>query len=458
LTSLGLFFTFLAILLGLASVKQDPQVMGKIVGVEELVYNLSGKFLTSIIALGFSILYTLLQDFLKVSVVGAFNELRRKINQIFPFLTVQSLIQESNRMVSEVANFVRDLGQKVAENLSDGVTRSLAPHLKKFEEAVENLRKEKESSLGEIVNQLRQAITEMIAEFKGSLFASTHSSFIDFSESVRKFAKELESISQTYQQSNKWILESGNYLRQVAETVCSSIDNTLVQQLEALNKGVSGLLSNLETEFSTLLHDITTSLAQSSRGATDSITRVVDISNSLQETALKQLDEAVSRNTQILRSFQEASEGHLRSLEAFQELHQKMHKFNESLNVSYQRLTNIAEKLESSINNLHHVASKFADSSATVEQMLKVQESLFKRIEALSAELGNSISTLLTSFGTTVDNYAKSIRETTGGVLGEFKTALEKASSVFSQNVDNLADVIEDFKNSVTSYGNDRTT
>ncbi|MCS6962321.1 MAG: hypothetical protein NZT61_07470 [Deltaproteobacteria bacterium] len=456
LTSLGLFFTFLAILLGLASVKQDPQAVGKIVGVEELVYNLSGKFLSSIVALGLSILFTFLQDLLKSRVMTAFNDLRRRINQIFPFLSVQSLLQDSNEMLSKVTNFVRDLGSDLVKGLQQGVQSSLEPHFQKLSHAIEELRRQKEGSLIEITQQLKSAIEEMVKEFKCSLFSSTQSFFNDFGESVRQFAQELDRISQTYEQANKSILDSGSQLRQISETVCSSISNTLIQQLEALGSGVSTLVGKLEDKFFILLEQVTTGLYQSSRSATEKITHVAEMSQNLQEMALKQLDEAVDRNTQILRSFQEASQGHIQALEAFTEVQEKMQRFSDSMQASYQRLSDIAGKIEIGTHNLNVVASKLQQSCSSVEQIIKVQETVFKNMDDLSENLQKSITELVTSLGNTVENYSKSLRETTGNVLGQFKDALEQASKVFSRDVNELADAVSEFKDHVTSFNGDR--
>jgi hypothetical protein len=100
LTALGLLATFVAILMALAGVTynvRDP--MRPVSGIDQLINGLSGKFLSSIIALVLSVIFTLFEKKLcDRPLRNGYDALIRRCKDVFPFLTQSRILLDIQRI------------------------------------------------------------------------------------------------------------------------------------------------------------------------------------------------------------------------------------------------------------------------------------------------------------------------------------------------------------------------
>jgi hypothetical protein len=100
LTALGLLATFVAILMALAGVTynaRDP--MRPVSGIDQLINGLSGKFLSSIIALILSVIFTLLEKKLcDRQLRNGYDALIKRCRDVFPFLTQSRILLDIQRI------------------------------------------------------------------------------------------------------------------------------------------------------------------------------------------------------------------------------------------------------------------------------------------------------------------------------------------------------------------------
>jgi hypothetical protein len=100
LTALGLLATFVAILMALAGVTynaRDP--MRPVSGIDQLINGLSGKFLSSILALILSVAFTFLEK--KVcdrQLRNSYDALVKRCRDVFPFLTQSRILLDIQRV------------------------------------------------------------------------------------------------------------------------------------------------------------------------------------------------------------------------------------------------------------------------------------------------------------------------------------------------------------------------
>jgi hypothetical protein len=102
LTALGLLATFVAILMALAGVTynaNDP--LRPVSGIDQLINGLSGKFLSSIIALILSVVFTLVEKKIcERQLRNGYDALVRRCQDIFPFLTQSRILLDIQRIVA----------------------------------------------------------------------------------------------------------------------------------------------------------------------------------------------------------------------------------------------------------------------------------------------------------------------------------------------------------------------
>ncbi len=100
LTALGLLATFVAILLALAGVTynaQDP--VHPVSGIDNLINGLSGKFLSSIIALILSVIFTFFEKKIcERQILAGYDDLIKRCKEIFPFLSQARILLDLQRL------------------------------------------------------------------------------------------------------------------------------------------------------------------------------------------------------------------------------------------------------------------------------------------------------------------------------------------------------------------------
>jgi hypothetical protein len=100
LTALGLLATFVAILMALAGVTynvNDP--IRPVSGIDQLINGLSGKFLSSIIALILSVVFTLFEKKLcERQLREGYDALVKRCRDLFPFLSQSRILLDIQRI------------------------------------------------------------------------------------------------------------------------------------------------------------------------------------------------------------------------------------------------------------------------------------------------------------------------------------------------------------------------
>ncbi len=100
LTALGLLATFIAILVALAGVSYNAQDPTRpVTGIAQLINGLSGKFLSSIVALVLSVLFTIVEK--KVcarQLASSYRQVLRRSRELFPFLSQARILLDIQRL------------------------------------------------------------------------------------------------------------------------------------------------------------------------------------------------------------------------------------------------------------------------------------------------------------------------------------------------------------------------
>lgn len=144
LTGIGLLFTFIALLVGLSKLHADGHA---IAGIQGLINGLAGKFLTSIVGLVCSTLFTLLEKPLLFRLLSAHQHCIHLIDDLFPRKTLEQILEgmtgTSRRSpsteppsrysgpapYSQAANDALILPLKTMTNSIDSLTREIRTYL-----------------------------------------------------------------------------------------------------------------------------------------------------------------------------------------------------------------------------------------------------------------------------------------------------------------------------------------
>jgi len=106
LTALGLLATFIAILQGLAGVSYNPlDSAHPVTGIDTLINGLSGKFVSSIVALLASIVFTLIEKKIgEQSILQSYRGLLQRCRQVVPYLPQSRILMELRAALAKQEN------------------------------------------------------------------------------------------------------------------------------------------------------------------------------------------------------------------------------------------------------------------------------------------------------------------------------------------------------------------
>jgi hypothetical protein len=277
LTSLGLLGTFLALLFGLSGL--HVRADNSIVGIQNLIENLSGKFLTSVVALGLSVLFLLFdlyafQPAIRRRRATLVSVLAARLPYLTPsriLLDIQRASLKQARSLSNISSefigkftevFHSDLAPMFAQGISSAMATQLqsemGPTLERLSSTMAELTgtvqrleaSKQESVVGQLrglteslEHSLRTTLGEMGAQFRDALSASTRDEFGQLAGVVQGSAGVLQAMT-----TNFASMEST--LRTIVEESRSSTSAQMtasVEQTERLNQMVEGLMVRLNS-------------------------------------------------------------------------------------------------------------------------------------------------------------------------------------------------------------------
>ncbi|MCG3775625.1 MAG: hypothetical protein JW395_2467 [Nitrospira sp.] len=275
LTSLGLLGTFVALLLGLQGVRVSPD--GAVLGIGDLINRLSGKFVTSIAALGLSVVFLMFDHYvLQVWLQRKRARLVDAVDRLLPFLPSSRILLDVQRLAVQqavslgnissdfVAKFTEafkgDLGALVTQGVSASMATELQdrliPVLDRIEgtmgglgETVKRLESAKQDSVvaqlealvASLERSIRSALLEMGSQFRDALQGSTKDEFSQLAGVVSGSAGVLQSMTVTFAK-----METS--LQAVIDEARATTTGQLKagsEQTERLNQLVEGLMTRL---------------------------------------------------------------------------------------------------------------------------------------------------------------------------------------------------------------------
>jgi hypothetical protein len=318
LTSLGLLGTFAALLWGLHGLTAD-RATNVVQGVPELIENLSGKFVTSVVALLLSVIFMCLDTFVCQKVLAAAaGAALRKVEELLPHLSPSRILLDVQRqavkqtvhlsnisadVVDKFSNvFKTDLGPLLTSGMSASVATELkaelVPVLQRVGEVMQDLTAtiarletgKQESILGELrgltsalETSIRDSLAEMGRQFQSSLTASTRDEFGALGEVVKGSAGVLGQMTAGFA-SMEGTLRA---IVEEAHNSTSSQRQASVEQTERLNQLVEGLMLRLNSAASqnfeqvgAMLTHVVSELSTKVTGLSEDLVRTVKASAS----------------------------------------------------------------------------------------------------------------------------------------------------------------------------------
>ncbi len=278
LTGTGLTLTFISILLALSDVHYDKSnTVNPITGIDALINGLSGKFLSSIVALLLSIVFTFLERASARTLKQKYEQTIRSVSRVVPYLNTSRILLDMHRFSSKQAISLSNLSSELVDRLtntlnndvvpglaagmSSGVATSLeaefrptmdrmASSLDALQTAIVQLEAEKHESVTGEFGRMAEAIEQSITQALGKMGEQFH-------DALMGSAKNEFGQAQNSLESTRLLLEQLNVqfsgMQAAFSTIASKAEQATEHQLqsgrdqtEALGAVMHGLMVKLQ--------------------------------------------------------------------------------------------------------------------------------------------------------------------------------------------------------------------
>lgn len=445
LTGIGLIGTFVAIIWGLSSLQFD-HTSGQVGNVNEFIESLGGKFVSSVVGLGCSLLFLSIEKHLLGVTVNTCLAIQTSLDRLFPQRVIEEIVADIQTSVEEQSNTMRHFNSELAIHLKQSFQESLVPTMERMVlaidqllEVTEELRKQKEESAGHLVDRIvenfKSSLTDHASHELDQLrlaVANTSTFANDLNSRVEGLLAHSETVLKTQQQQ---AAEHFLMVEDKISTMLSNVDTAFEEQ----NKRTIEGLSSVSNAFSTLAREIKESTTDFVEQLRTSVSDMITDNRSWSEEFRNSFDQSMKTQTELNHSLQERiKESIYLTISTLETA------FDDHLDKVGSRIDGLLEKVtawtEESTKDLSTYASSLAGQSSA---MVAAGES----IRAASGELDNmfqeqkeflgSLKEAISTFGSVSSKVTESaeriatLQETSQEGIRTLTTEINRNASMF---------------------------
>jgi hypothetical protein len=473
LTGLGLTGTFLAILWALYGVHYDElNTVKPVTGMEGLINGLSGKFLSSIIALLLSIAFTLREKHIIRSLRRSYDTLISAISDAIPFLSTSRILLDIHRFSAKQTVSVSNISSEVVDRLtnafndrvvpglasgmSSGVAEKLqsefrptmermAGSLDQLQVAIVNLESQKQDSVtGEFERMTRaleesitQALSNMVREFRDALSGSARDEFGNVQGTLETTRHVLSEMNNQFTQMQTAL---GVIIAKAEETTSDQL-KTGREQTEALSALMHGLMNKLQETAEQNLNSVQTQLTRVVSDLTDKVT---GLSVDMMEAAKDMANHSQQSASSIIDKTDAWSEATAKRLEVLlANIENRSQDFREASAALLEAKTFMSNLLTNNANAL----AQMAEASRNVQSYstgLVGQADALRAISGDQAKVANQLQLTANGIKASLDQQEK--------LLSEYRKTMAEYKSVVDTLHEPIARIMQATSNGLRDY------
>jgi ribosomal protein S9 len=427
LTGVGLSLTFTAILIALKDVIVPDDPAGPILGIRPLINGLSGKFLSSIVALALSIFFTVYEK-------GQVNRLRRAyehlvdtVESAIPYLSTSRILVDHQRLAAHrtVDRHIEAFNTKVTPELVAAMSSAVAEKMQteRMASAIESLQtiimeprkqdsttdhimfgKEQREGLADRMNGLLLKLQESADQNLLSVRSQMSMVVEDLSEKVGALSRDM-------------MAAAGNAAKQSQATANQVIEQT-GNWSDATAKRLDTLMASMEAR--------TTDFHKASEGLLQARTFVVDV---------------INQNANALDRMAEAS--------------LRVQVYSSGLAGQAEALKAITANQSAVVNQFREVSESVRASFEQNETLLSEHRKMFQSYKSVIDDLDGNLGKILTALHGGLTDYNRSMENNFSAIVKISSEMVPDISKFLANQMTALGDQFEEL-GSVISHSLER--
>ncbi|HEX2965144.1 MAG TPA: hypothetical protein VHO84_05140 [Syntrophorhabdaceae bacterium] len=423
ITGVGLLATFLAILVALLDMHL---VNNRIQGLDLLIQGLSGKFLSSVVAVACATLLLGAEKHLFSPVRKAAASFCIVMRRLLPRLTSVQLLLDMRSGMAEETALLKNMTSGLSFDLNQGLAQAIGPAVEKmtaqFSDSLADVTKGRMDQVAESL-----ATTALLLQTMNTQFGSAGDTLNQFADLARKtISDETANHEQHIEYVNTTV---GNVMDRLQEHTGASL-GSMERAMAAITCDMSNKLTELSSQMTSVIQKVSEQSAISTR-------EVLDHAGALTNRSAEQL-------ALLLKSHSEemAKVDDLKTC-----LDTTLKQFASSVK-GYEQMTANLEKLTADVNtavtSLARVTKSVMDGQETAVQLLSSSASQVESLKGFSQsqqEVLDHIGTSMAQYESVfqkVENHAKDLLAQIARHLGGYSTITEKHFNMLTTTADNF--------------------
>jgi hypothetical protein len=478
LTGLGLTLTFVAILLALAGVhynKNNPS--DPVSGIDGLINGLSGKFLSSIVALILSVVFTYLEKRTLRGLRRSYDALIAAGEELFPYLSPTRILLDLQRFASKQTVSVSHISSEVVDRLvnafqtqvspalADGVSSGMAGKLQdefrptmermngtleQLHSAIVKLEAQKQESITAELRGLLESLEKSLVQSLGDMGTQFHSALSGAAtkefgnvqgtlEGTRQMLGEMNAQFSSMQAAFAGIIEK-------AELSTSSQIETGQRQTEAMSRLMEGLMVRLQE---TADNNVTSIRTQLTMVVGDLAEKVGSLSQDLITTTQNAARESQVSAQRVVEETGNWSEATARRLEAlvksievrsgeFQAAGTTLLKLQQSLQQTIAENAQVLTRIAEAGHQVQVYSTALAGQGSTLESLNKHQVQVTAQLKEAAANVGTAFrlhDDFLKQYRQVFERY-EGVFKGLDATLGSTLATIQKGMQLYTQSVE----------------------
>ena len=473
LTAAGLTLTFIAILFALYGVHYDKSnAADPITGIDVLINGLSGKFVSSIVALLLSIFFTLIERRALRTLRARYEHLLSAISEFIPYLSSSRILLDIQRFAAQqtvsvshissevvdrlVGAFNTDVVPALAIGMSDGVAEKLQsefrPTMERMNGTLESLKAaivglesgKQESITGEIRGLMTSLETSLVAalskmgdDFHSALTGAANREFGNVQgtlEATRQMLSDMNTQFGAMQAAFSAIIEK-------AEQSTSDQMKTGREQTEALTALMNGLMLRMQESADQNLSSVRSQLTMVVSDLTERVGTLSQDMMAAADNVAKQAQKSASDVVSQTGEWSEATAKRLESLLASMEVRStEFQKAGQSLMRAQDFITSVlsenANALKQMVDASGQVKTYSTALAGNADKLTEITRSQLK----ITAQLGEASGGL------------RAATEQNDRILGEYRRTFDGYKSVIEDLDNNLGKILKTLQSGLHDY------
>jgi ABC-type transporter Mla subunit MlaD len=479
LTAAGLTLTFISILLALLGVQYDKANTAEpIRGIDGLINGLSGKFVSSVVALFLSIVFMVFERFGMHSLRKSYKEVVESVAGVIPIISPTRILLDIQRSsanqavsVSQISadvvdKFVGAFNATVVPNLargmSGGVAESLRTEFRPTMEAMVGTLESLKAVIAGLESQKQESVSTEIKGLIGSLESSIVGALSRMGDSFHSAlsgaaTQEFGNVQGTLESTRELLAGMNRQfgsLQAAFGTIVERAEQSTTDQLkmgkeqvEALTALMNGLMVRMQESADDNLNTMRYQLSVVVKDLTDKIGGVSSEMMRAAQTATTQSQESAERVAARTEQWTETTAGQLQAL--LEQMGERLESIAEAANALKAARQTVLDtitqnaaalgRMQEASKSVQAYSQALAGAGQKLGETVEQQRQISSHIQQSSVSLRESFSgqnQLLSEYRRVFDDCRKVIDELDSG-LPRILDSLNKGQRDYNQSVEN---------------------